>query len=57
MKSCPSCGLEYPDDDDRCFVDGAALEPIPDPRIGTLLKGRYQIEHVLGEGGAAECDA
>lgn len=53
MKVCPSCGLKYPDDNDRCFVDKAVLEPLPDGRIGTLLKGRYQIEEVLGEGGMA----
>ncbi len=53
MKSCPTCGLKYPDDNDRCFVDGAALEAMRDPRNGVLLKGRYQIESQLGEGGMA----
>ncbi|MCB9593824.1 MAG: serine/threonine protein kinase [Sandaracinaceae bacterium] len=53
MKVCPSCGLKYPDENDRCFVDKVVLEPLPDERIGTLLKGRYQIEAPLGEGGMA----
>ncbi|MBX3269606.1 MAG: protein kinase [Sandaracinaceae bacterium] len=53
MKVCPTCGLKYPDANDRCFVDKAVLEPMPDERIGVLLKGRYQIESPLGEGGMA----
>jgi serine/threonine-protein kinase len=53
MKVCPTCGLKYPDENDRCFVDSAALEPMPDERIGSVLKGRYQIEAPLGEGGMA----
>ncbi len=53
MKRCPTCGLKYPDENERCFVDKATLEPLPDERIGTLLKGRYQIEAPLGEGGMA----
>ncbi len=53
MKVCPTCGLKYPDENERCFVDKAVLEPLPDERIGTLLKGRYQIEAPLGEGGMA----
>jgi len=53
MKVCPTCGLKYPDENDRCFVDKAELEHLPDERIGTLLKGRYQIEAPLGEGGMA----
>jgi tRNA A-37 threonylcarbamoyl transferase component Bud32 len=53
MKVCPTCGLKYPDEHARCFVDKAELQPVPDPRIGTLLKGRYMIEAALGEGGMA----
>jgi len=53
MKICPTCGLKYPNENDRCFVDKAPLEPMRDERIGTLLKGRYQIEAPLGEGGMA----
>lgn len=53
MKSCPACGLQYPDDNERCFVDKHILEAVRDPRIGMLLLGRYMIEHVLGQGGMA----
>lgn len=53
MRICPRCQLKYPDDNDRCFVDGATLEPMPDERIGTTLAGRYLIESAIGEGGMA----
>lgn len=53
MKSCPKCNLRYPDESTYCFVDGAVLEPLKDPRVGTTMAGRYLIENVLGEGGMA----
>jgi serine/threonine-protein kinase len=51
MKSCPRCNLRYPDSSTSCFLDGATLLPVPDPRLGTVLGGRYLIERVLAEGG------
>ncbi len=53
MRVCPQCQLKYSDDEPRCFVDGSVLEEMADPRIGTLLAGRYQLESKLGEGGMA----
>ncbi len=53
MRVCPVCQLKYPDDEPRCFVDGHVLEQLADPRLGSLLAGRYLIESQLGEGGMA----
>ncbi len=53
MRVCPKCNLKYPDENDRCFVDGATLEEAPDERLGSIIQGRYLIESMLGEGGMA----
>ena len=53
MRICPTCGLKYQDDQDRCFVDNAPLEQQADPFIGRTLAGRYLVEAPIGEGGMA----
>jgi tRNA A-37 threonylcarbamoyl transferase component Bud32 len=54
MKVCPQCGLEYRDDEARCYIDRAELVDQPDPCVGVVLMGRYRVEAVLGEGGMAK---
>ena len=53
MKVCPTCGLQYQDDQSNCFVDNAVLEPMADPNIGKTLAGRYLVESPIGVGGMA----
>ena len=51
MKTCPKCGLEYPDTTTLCPADGIALERDPDSLVGTTLAGKYRIDARLNEGG------
>jgi eukaryotic-like serine/threonine-protein kinase len=45
--------MRYPNEAASCLVDGSTLELLPDPRVGTVLVGRYVMEEVIGEGGMA----
>ena len=47
MRVCPTCSLEYGDDESSCADDGAALV---DPLIGQML-GSYRVVKQLGRGG------
>jgi eukaryotic-like serine/threonine-protein kinase len=51
MKTCPKCGVEYPDATTLCPSDGSALEKDPDSLVGTTLAGKYRIDARLNEGG------
>ena len=49
MKTCPTCGLVFPDESNFCFLSGDSLQPTPDPMVGTTLAGRFRIEAVISE--------
>ena len=53
MKTCTQCKMRYPNEATYCFVEGGDLVELPDPRVGTVLAGRYVIDEAIGEGGMA----
>ncbi|MEZ4337283.1 MAG: protein kinase [Sandaracinaceae bacterium] len=54
MKVCPKCDLRHFDTSySRCLMCHTELVEAPDPRIGSVLGGRYRLEEVIGEGGMA----
>lgn len=52
-KRCPQCGDEYELDQQFCSRDGATLTAVnaPDPIVGRIIAGRYNVLRCLGEGG------
>lgn len=51
MKTCPKCGVEYPETTTLCPADGVALEKDPDSLVGATLAGKYRVDARLNEGG------
>lgn len=53
MKTCPTCGREYPDTTTLCPADGEVLKRAgnEDRLIGQVLAGKYRIEDKIDEGG------
>src|SRR5256714_3801996 len=53
MKTCPTCGREYPDTNPLCTADGAVLKKASaeDGFIGQVLAGKYRIDEKIDEGG------
>jgi len=55
MKSCPACGLLYPDETTFCFLDGQTLRANEDPLLGATLDGLVRIEAPLSRSGWSRC--
>jgi serine/threonine-protein kinase len=53
MKSCPQCSATFPDDYAVCPKDGAALQDTSVWQVNTVIRGRYKILALIGEGGMA----
>ncbi len=51
MKTCPLCSTSYPGHTTHCSHDGALLIASRDFDPGTVIRGKYRIERLLGRGG------
>jgi serine/threonine-protein kinase len=50
MRQCPICSARYDDAVDACPRDGASLGA-PDPLLGAVIDGKYEVTRLLGFGG------
>jgi serine/threonine protein kinase len=51
VKTCPLCSTSYPGHHTHCEHDGALLIASRDFDPGTVIRGKYRIERLLGRGG------
>jgi serine/threonine protein kinase len=51
VKTCPLCSTSYPGQPTHCEHDGALLIASRDFDPGTVIRGKYRIERLLGRGG------
>ena len=51
MKTCPTCHNTYPADFSVCPRDATPLAEIDAWRVGAVIRGRYRILAMVGEGG------
>jgi serine/threonine protein kinase len=51
VKTCPLCSTSYPGHTTHCSHDGALLIASRDFDPGTVIRGKYRIERLLGRGG------
>jgi serine/threonine-protein kinase len=51
MKTCPVCDTDYPDQHATCPSDGAVLIVSHELAVGSLVKNKYKIVKILGQGG------
>jgi serine/threonine protein kinase len=51
VKTCPLCSTSYPGHHTHCEHDGALLIASRDFDPGTVIRGKYRIESLLGRGG------
>ncbi|MGA3162225.1 MAG: serine/threonine-protein kinase [Terracidiphilus sp.] len=51
MKTCPVCDTDYPDQHNTCPTDGAVLIVSHELAVGSLVKNKYKIVKMLGQGG------
>jgi WD40 repeat protein len=51
VKTCPLCSTSYPSHHTHCEHDGALLIASRDFDPGTVIRGKYRIERLLGRGG------